>query len=90
MERSYGVEYLSGVESNFGVAKILITLYSITPFHRIHGAIAKLNNKTSIGVELRSWSGYGGFFSPDWTNTGFSFILLTVNLSYRARIIPNT
>ena len=25
MERSYGVDYRSGVESNFGVAKILIT-----------------------------------------------------------------
>ena len=25
MERSYGVEYWNGVESNFGVAKILIT-----------------------------------------------------------------
>ena len=26
MERSHGVEYWSGVESNFGVAKILIVL----------------------------------------------------------------
>ena len=26
LELSYGVEYWSGVESNFGVAKILITL----------------------------------------------------------------
>ena len=25
MERSYGVEYWSGVESNFGMAKLLIT-----------------------------------------------------------------
>ena len=40
----------------------------------------------SISVELRRWSGDGAY-PPDWTNTGFSFILLTVNLFRHSTLI---
>ena len=44
----------------------------------------------SVSVELHSWPDYVALSpppQPDWTNTSLSFILLTVNLSYRAKTL---
>ena len=42
----------------------------------------------SIRVELRSWS-VMVLYSPDWTNIGFSFILLTVYLFRHPTLMEN-